>query len=177
MSFLLKKVEEINQLEAGKALDLGSGSGKDVRELVAKGWEVEAVDREAGAVKSLQNIPNITAIETNIETFLIKENYFDLILASNSLPFIGDSKTIFETLKKAVAGLKDGGVLAFSLFGPKDEWNGVKPNIAFIEYNEILDLLNKLPLEIQFQSTELGYGPTMAGPLKFWHIHKFVCKK
>src|SRR5512138_1792377 len=74
------------------AVDLGCGAGRDTRELLRAGWRVLAVDRQPGAIASLEarvSAADRVALETRVEDLAsIVVPACSLVNASLSLPFL-----------------------------------------------------------------------------------------
>jgi hypothetical protein len=152
-------------LKGGRALDLGAGDLKFSGKFQEFGYSLDAVD-----TKDIAPLTGVNVFKQDMLTFDIKN--YDLIIARNSLPFT-DTKAM---IKKIADGLNKGGVTFFTLFGPKDEWNG-RSDINFIDYQEAIDFIESCGLSIYRRSTEEGKGPTMKGDIKYWHMHSFLCTK
>lgn len=155
----------------GFALDLGCGNGRDSKYLTDKGYKVTSVD-----IKSQNGFSHVVG---DIADFEIEKGKYSLIVANNVLPFVGNYLQILTILRGAIDGLTPEGVLYFSLFGDEDEWNG-KPNIAFFSESRIKTLKASLAfrgIHIFSESIEKGFGKTMKGDLKYWHIYRFICTK
>jgi SAM-dependent methyltransferase len=105
------------------AVDLGCGAGRDARELLRAGWRVLAVDRERGAVETLEaaTSPDLRqALETcvaDLATFYVPA--CDLVNASLSLPFLAADQ-FWGTWERVLAALQVGGRVAAMLFGDRD---------------------------------------------------------
>ena len=149
---------------------MGAGHGFLAKQLALAGFEVDAVDKET--VEDLGN-PKIHQISQTIQDFEIKPEEYDLVIARNIFPFLPSSEIIFQMIDKLYTGLKSGGVMSFTLFGPRDDWAG-KEGMTFIEFDEALV---KVPGKKLKAGTEYFLGPKMNGELKNWHIHHFVIEK
>ncbi len=72
--------------KAGKALDVGAGSGRDARWLASKGWQVTAVEPSSALRKIAQqhHISNIEWLDDSLPelTSLVTVQHYDLILVS-----------------------------------------------------------------------------------------------
>ncbi|MBS0625648.1 MAG: class I SAM-dependent methyltransferase [Verrucomicrobia bacterium] len=77
-----------NKLPAGDALDLGSGTGDNVKLLLGSRWSVTAVDANQKAIEVLKRIqsPKLNVIHSTLEEFQTDKK-FSLILAFNVLGF------------------------------------------------------------------------------------------
>lgn len=178
-SFLKKILDEKLLTNVGRTLDLGCGNGADAQELAALGYTVDVVEKDTAHKKTLAALSQKTSVVSHtvaIENFKIQKGTYTLIIANNSLPFVSDKERVTRVITDSVAGLTPKGVLYFTLFGPRDAW-AAKPTMSFFSYDEALSLLETLPVQIYHRATEEGYGKTMKGDIKYWHIHRFFCIK
>ncbi len=134
----------------GTALDIGCGEGQDLAFLASCGYEVTGFDFIPAALdkarKILQTMSlNATICECDLRKMELNQQ-FDLVLASNSLQFLGnDAPECLNALKDAVA---PGGVIGVSLFAREEGQNSVQGSVYFTTLNEILALFqNWQPLE------------------------------
>ena len=105
------------------AVDLGCGAGRDTRELLRAGWRVLAVDRERGAIETLEPLvpaDQRQALETRVaDLATVDVPACDLVNASLSLPFLPVDQ-FWRTWERALAALQVGGRVAAMLFGDRD---------------------------------------------------------
>ncbi len=105
------------------AVDLGCGAGRDARELLRAGWRVLAIDREAGAIETLQAAtpPQLRlALETRVaDLATVDVPACDLVNASLSLPFLA-SEPFWRAWERVLAAVPTGGRVAALLFGDRD---------------------------------------------------------
>jgi SAM-dependent methyltransferase len=128
-------VEQYAGLATGnKALEIACGMGRNAKFLAKQGFEVEALDISPIAIASLQNIPNITAKEVDLDEYVLKENAYDLIVCTYFL-----KRELFPQIEKA---LKEGGIFIFETFMHHAENTKVPSNKSF--------LLNEGELEATF---------------------------
>lgn len=94
----------------GSVLDLACGMGRNARWLVGQGWRVEAVDRDASAIASLQGIPGLHASVADLESgpWPYPEGGFDGIVVCRYL-----HRPLFPVI---AASLAPGGVLIYETF-------------------------------------------------------------
>ncbi len=157
---IINYLKSINKLNGGQALDVGSGQGFITNKLAEIGFSVDSIDKN-------------NSDSEDIRIYDLKTNNYDLIIARNVLPFLSSREETFTVINKLFSGLKSGGVMYFTIFGPKDDWAN-DPKMTFLEYD---DVLSNLPGKVLKQGTEFLWGPTMAGEMKHWHIHHFVIEK
>lgn len=105
------------------AVDLGCGAGRDARELLRAGWRVLAIDREVGAIETLQAAtpPQLRlALETRVtDLATVDVPACDLVNASLCLPFLA-SGSFWRTWERVLAAVSIGGRVAAMLFGDRD---------------------------------------------------------
>lgn len=101
----------------GNALDIACGNGRNSIFLAQKGFFVDAVDISTVATKQLAGKnPNINVICTDLDTWNISPNRYDLVV---NIRFL--DRRLFPMI---LDGLKPGGVLIFESFldGVKDAY-------------------------------------------------------
>jgi SAM-dependent methyltransferase len=105
------------------AVDLGCGAGRDARELLRAGWRVLAVDREPGAIETLEKATPAElrpALQTRVADLAAVEiPACDLVNASLSLPFLAPDG-FWHTWGRSLAAVRVGGRIAAKLFGDRD---------------------------------------------------------
>ena len=106
----------------GNALDIACGNGRNSIFLAEKGFTVDAVDISTVATGHLAGKnPNINVICTDLDTWPIPPNRYDLII---NIRFL--DRRLFPMIQD---GLKSGGLLIFESFmeGEQDDYC-LKPN-------------------------------------------------
>ncbi|MDB5023636.1 MAG: Methyltransferase type 11 [Mucilaginibacter sp.] len=102
-----------------KVLDAGCGSGRNLVYFLRNGYEVYAIDPNAGAVEVVKllaksiapAIPQTNFMVTNAENLSFADQYFDLVISSAVLHF-ADSEAHFDRMLQALwRVLKPGGYL------------------------------------------------------------------
>lgn len=123
----LKALEQAAFAEDSKiAIDLGCGAGIETADLLSRGWDVLAIDREPAAldaVRSLISPPQELKLELRCQWL---ESIEDLpassfIYAYHSLPFCG-SESLGRLFRLVAKNLRNRGIFAGSFFGPNDDW-------------------------------------------------------
>ncbi|MCB1960931.1 MAG: class I SAM-dependent methyltransferase [Rhodocyclaceae bacterium] len=94
----------------GEVLDYACGSGRHARWLAQRGFHVEAVDRDASALESLQGVPRIDTRRADLESgqWPYAGRRFDGVIVTNYL--------FRPRLEMLLALLGPGGVLIYETF-------------------------------------------------------------
>lgn len=161
----------------GLALDLGSGSGRDTKELLRRGWRVDAQDSDPTALRFLEELRSLYSSKLEIipnpfEGLSLPGNHYHLVNASFSLPFCSP-KHFSELWKTILDTLKPGGILSCELFGVNDDWckgEGAQ-KLSFHTLEQVKELL--MPLEILELKELEKDSPSFSQENKHWH--QFIC--
>lgn len=169
---LVKAIELLGK--TGEALDLGCGAGRDTRYLLAYGFKVTAVDRDAASLSMLIELPTeqLRLVQSSFEVFTFE--HYDLVNAHYALPFLQKDQfsSVFAPLK---ASLNSGGVFVGQLFGIHDSWNIHESHLTFFSRTQALAQLEDLKV-IEFEEQDSD-GVTAEGQPKHWHVyHIIACK-
>jgi tellurite methyltransferase len=160
-----------------KSIDIGSGQGTDVGELLNQGWDVLAVDKELEAEKIIidrfskfHGKKLITQVQ-KMESIIIPE--ITLVNASFSLPFCNPNK--FSNLwSEITAKLSIGGIFCGQLFGLEDSWAS-NNNMTFHHRNSLDSLFNNFRIHLLHEENKIS--KTSSGEEKNWHIFHLVAVK
>lgn len=159
------------------AVDLGCGDGRDVIEMLRRGWRVVAVDAEPEALRQLQARPlppghDLTPIQARFEDVPLPIG-LSLVNSSFAMPLCEAEafRLLWERIREA---LPSGGRFSGQWYGPRDSWVG-RPGMTFIGRDEALAMLDGLELEM-FEEEE-DDGVTPRGNAKHWHIFHIVARK
>ena len=136
---------------AGRVLDLACGSGRHARFFASRGCVVEAVDRDAAALVSLEGIPGITTRCADLEVgpWPYADQLFSAIVVTNYL-----HRPLFPHL---VAGLAARGVLIYETFALGNERYGRPSNPDFLlKPGELMDAVRNRLSVISFEE---GFVP------------------
>ncbi|HYC48794.1 MAG TPA: class I SAM-dependent methyltransferase [Burkholderiales bacterium] len=120
----------------GRVLDVASGAGRHARWLAARGYRVDAVDRDAAALAWLDATPAITTFCADIENgpWPFERGVYDGVVVANYL-----HRPLFPEL---LAALARGGVLVYETFAVGNERYGRPSNPAFLlRAGELLDVV------------------------------------
>lgn len=163
--------------DAGFAVDLGCGDGRDTVELLRRGWRVLAIDAEPQALTRLRARPDLPAdalLETRCARF--EETTWpsaELVNASFALPLCPPAR--FPSLWRRLSrSLNPGGRFAGQLYGDRDGWAG-DPGMTFFTRPAAEELLADLAIEM-FEEEETD-AVTPRGKSKHWHIFHIVARR
>jgi tellurite methyltransferase len=160
------------------AVDLGCGDGRDIVEIVRRGWKVVAVDAEPEALKRLmeRDLPGgtdlITPVVARMEEVPLPIGV-TLVNSSFAMPLCEHAK-FHELWARIAEALPSGGRFSGQWYGPRDTWFG-RSGMAFVSRDEALALLEGFDLEM-FDEEESD-GVTPRGKAKHWHIFHIVARK
>ncbi|MEA3370434.1 MAG: methyltransferase domain-containing protein [Campylobacterota bacterium] len=122
----------VKYAKVGDALDLACGTGRNTHFLEELGFGVDAVDLSDYALSRIKEIPSITKIEVDLDSYDLKKNSYDLIVNTNYLNR--------RLMHQMVESLKDGGLIIFETFieaHEKPEQGSMNPDYL-LEKNELL---------------------------------------
>jgi tellurite methyltransferase len=159
------------------AVDLGCGDGRDVIEMLHRGWRVVAIDNEPEALKQLQARPlppghDLTPIQARFEDVPLPIG-LSLVNSSFAMPLCEPAafRVLWQRIREA---LPDGGRFSGQWYGPRDSWVG-RPGMTFVSRDEAMTMLDGLALEM-FEEEEAD-GVTPRGNTKHWHIFHIVARR
>ena len=175
---LLAALDRFGPGAAGSlAIDLGCGDGRDVIEMLRRGWHVVAVDSEPEALRQLQarDLPeghDLTPVLARFEEVPLPLGV-RLVNSSFAMPLCEPDAfhRLWERIREA---LPPGGRFSGQWYGPKDSWSG-RPGLTFLERDAALALLRGFEVEM-FEEEETD-GETRKGNTKHWHIFHIVARK
>lgn len=101
-------IEHVKGSIGKRALDIACGIGRNTHYLAKLGYEIDAVDISDYALSQIEPSTMIHTVETDLTTYTITKNKYDLILNINYL-----ERKLFPSI---MAGLKEGGILIFETF-------------------------------------------------------------
>jgi len=159
------------------AVDLGCGAGRDTRELLRRGWQVLAIDREPAAVDALraataaEDQARLQTLVADLATVEIPPA--DLVNASISLPFLSP-EAFHPTLARALAAVRSGGRFATMLFGDRDE-SASEPEMTCPSADTIRAALDGFTIEDWVDLEE--DGQTALGEPHHWHRIELVARR
>jgi tellurite methyltransferase len=159
-----------------RAVEIGFGAGNDALELLRRGWQVLATDREPEAAKFLaRRVParyraSLTVLIAPMEE--LAPPPADLVYASYSLPFCAP-EAFGDLWARIRRSLVPGGHFVGQLFGDRDEWAG-KGAMTFHTLREVRALTRGYRVELLRETEE--DGRSFAGP-KHWHFFDLVLEK
>jgi len=134
--------ENIHLVKRGKALDIACGMGRNTHFLADEGFVVDAVDLSDFALSKVRECEEINKIETDLDTYQLEVDRYDLIVKINYL-----ERNLFSQIIKA---LKKDGIFIYETFVEREgEGEGYHPssNPAFLlKNNEVPEVFAELEI-------------------------------
>src|ERR1700716_2069910 len=129
-------------------IDLGCGDGRDVVEMLRRGWKVVAVDAEPEALRQLQAraLPSgsdVTPILARLEDVPLPIGV-SLVNSSFAMPLC-EPDPFRPPWNRIREDLPPGGRFSGQWYGPRDSWVG-RPGMTFVSRDEALTLLEGFEL-------------------------------
>lgn len=119
-------------LPPGRALDLACGSGRHLRWLQARGWQVTGVDRDEQALAGLTGLGELVLADLEGGPWPLGARVFDLVVVTNYL--------WRPLLPQLVAAVAPGGTLLYETFALGNEQYGRPSRPDFLlRPGELLD--------------------------------------
>jgi tellurite methyltransferase len=175
---LITALDRFGTQAAGSlAVDLGCGDGRDVIEMLRRGWRVVAVDNEPEALKRLRARPlppghDLTPIQARLEEVPLPLG-LRLVNSSFAMPLC-EPQAFHQLWDRIRDALPSGGRFSGQWYGPRDSWAG-RPGMTFVSRDDALALLSGLDLEMFDEEEDDGVTPR--GNAKHWHIFHIVARK
>jgi len=159
------------------AVDLGCGDGRDVVEILRRGWSVAAIDAEPEALRQLsaRNLPGaecLTPILARLEEVPLPIG-LQLVNSSFAMPLC-EPERFRDLWSRIRESLPVGGRFSGQWYGVRDSWRG-RTGMTFLERAEAEVMLDGLDIEM-FEEEEAD-GVTPRGKAKHWHIFHVVARK
>jgi len=159
------------------AVDLGAGSGRDVIEMLRRGWHVLAIDAEPDAIEFLtarSDLPPGTTLRGEVARF--EDATWpdcDLVNSSFALPLCAPKE--FERVWRRIeSSLRPGGRFSGQLYGERDSWAG-RDGMTFHTRADVEALL--AGFEIERLEEEEDDSTTPRGEAKHWHVFHIVARR
>jgi tellurite methyltransferase len=173
---LLIKAAELAHRKA-QALDVGAGALNATKYLLSAGFKhVTALDASPHAQKIAEELPRerVTFVLSRFEDFDFTENYYDLINAEFSIPFV-DSAYFMPMFRKLLHSVRRGGIFTGQLFGTNDSWNVENSGMTFHTRAKVEEFFRDFEL-LQLEEEDHP-GTTKLGEPKHWHIFHIVAAR
>ena len=137
-----------NLPEGGRVLDLGTGSGRDAKWMVERGFEIVAIDKSLNMCEKASNYAGIGVRHLDVlskDFTSLYNNFFDGVWACASLLHLSPTE-LPEALLNICTSLKEGGVLFLS-FKKGAEFKEEDDGRCFLYLDEVLleSYLNTTP--------------------------------
>lgn len=175
-----KAIEFLTVDEVGRstAVDLGCGAGIETADLLHRGWDVTAIDREPASISAVLKLVDVQSnrrLRTICSRFEDLDNIpeADFIYAYHSLPFCDADH--FERLLGAVSeAIKPKGVFAGSFFGLNDDWVKAGRNTG-VSAEQLMNFFSTFDI-ISYEETDKMGNTALQGP-KHWHTVDVIGRK
>jgi tellurite methyltransferase len=169
---LVKATSYVNH--KGRALDLGSGAGRDTKYLLAQGFHVTAVDSSPHAIALLAQLPqqNLRLVQSSFQDFDFET--YDLVNAQFALPF-NPKDTFHEVFTHMKNAINPGGVFVGQFFGIHDEWNTPDNPMTFHTQEQVEALFTDMRI-LEFKEVDED-GQFADGTPKHWHVFHIIAQK
>ncbi len=133
----------------GNIIDIGFGIGHQVMKLAKKGFTVIALDKDEKAVSDLNKKIsesgeklNVKIENRDIKDYKMPKNFFDAVLAFNSLIFLKKSEFL-QIIQNIKDSLKPGSLVFISLFTTDDpSYKSFRESAEPVEKNTFLSKKN-----------------------------------
>lgn len=160
------------------AVDLGAGSGRDVIEMLRRGWRVLAIDAEPDAIDFLKARPDLppdadlSGIVSRFEDATWPT--CDLVNSSFALPLCAPSE-FGRVWQQIESSLRPGGRFAGQFYGDRDSWAG-RAGMTFHTRADAEALL--AGFDVEYFVEEEDDSTTPRGEAKHWHVfHIVACRR
>ena len=168
----------LDRFEApGTAVDLGCGGGRDVVEMLRRGWTVHGVDQSDSAGEETlarSDLPETGSFSfTHARSEAATWPQYDLTNSSFALPLCPPD-TFPRLWQNITNRLNPGGRFSGQLYGPRDSWFG-RDGITFHSRTEVEALLDGW--EVELLDEEEDDSVTPRGTPKHWHIWHIVARR
>lgn len=129
----------------GKIIDIGFGTGRQVINLVKKGFAITALDKDKKTVNELREKiskfgkkMDIKIENGDIKDYDMSKNFYNAVLAFNSLIFLKKSEFL-KVVQKIKDSLSKSGLIFISLFTTDDpSYKSFQENAEPVEKNTFL---------------------------------------
>jgi SAM-dependent methyltransferase len=136
----------------GRVLDVACGTGRHARWLAARGYQVDALDRDATALATLSGVPGVNPRHADIEMgpWPCERGVYAGVVVANYL-----HRPLFPELLGALA---PAGVLIYETFAVGNERFGKPSNPAFLlRPGELLDVVRGRLRVLAYEDLEVEH--------------------
>lgn len=159
------------------ALDIAAGGLNETKHMLKEGFDVVAFDASPLVLEleSQINNPHLNVSVDTMQQYDYGKEQFDLIIAMFALPFISPDK-FEDTFQNIASSLRTGGIFAFHLFGPNDEWCS-RTDVACHTQQQARQLVKCNNLDLVKLEEHQGRGRVAVGGTKHWHTLQIITRK
>ncbi len=172
-SFVVDAVDGLGG-QRGHALDIGAGPLNETRFLLRRGFDVDAIDTDPLVGEMAASLGRgLTFMQADIRDVRLAREKYLVAVAIHVLPFLPRA-ALPGVIAELSASLLPGGLLCFTLFGVKDGWAGLRPQMTFFSREEVIPLFAGLR-PVLFEEEE-HQGTNARNEPKHWHVFRGVFK-
>lgn len=131
---------KVRHIPAGKALDVGAGSGGNTAVLRELGWQVAALEYSPAAAVLCAG-RGIATVRADARRLPFPDEHFDLVMSTDLWEHVDDDRTVAE---EAFRVLRPGGALLLAVPSGMDLWSGHDVALGHMrryERQELVDLV------------------------------------
>lgn len=171
------KAVELFGGEAGFAVDLAAGEGRDTLELLRRGWTVLAIEMLPQGIAMLrERVPPEARARLHTQIADYARAWWptcDLLNCSFALPFCPPDQ--FDSLWiRIVDSIRPGGRFAGQFFGDRDSWGRCGHTLGHSR-RDVERLF--APFEFEMMNEEEKDDVTADGTPKHWHVFHVVARR
>lgn len=162
-----------------RAIDLGSGAGNEVIDLLSQHWQVLAIDSSprSGEVITQRAMRFKNNFQFQVGDFskLILNGHYDLVMSFSALPF-GNKKNLPDIMQMLSSHMQSGAVLAVNFFGEQHDF--VKAGLAYgVSQADIDNILKQQHFNVIYFLNRIYNQRDFSGHQVHWDVFDVIALK